>query len=281
MARQIGLTAAARMTKTGGGGQFMGWQLVEGMVWGIHFSLGIIDGPQQVNLSIPTLAADVTYDVAVVQRKPGMLYFIRGGVYADWTLLFVHDEFTDDLGASVGGSSSTPPDCDTFRVVELGKYDSRLGAQYGLALDRLVAPAQGTSFSHEADGLIQWRFTFGAQAMELRYRIVDANNYLWIAPLANGYLERGRCVAGVRAPQSSLNAAFANGATYRILLRTIGNQNAVFTKHPGDPAYYARLVFTENNFLTATAGSLAASPSATEEIVVWPLKHDLPRKLLA
>ena len=103
-----------------------------------------------------TASTTTDYKLCIVARSLGGFYFIKGGSFTDWTLVWV----------SPTGSASVYPvfanydsagTLDTFRILDLpAPFDT----DYGLATQRLAGSvAQGTTFVHEANCVIEFVMT--------------------------------------------------------------------------------------------------------------------------
>lgn len=109
----------------------------------------VVDPTTALNSLFLTVVG-VTYQVAVVLRSTGAYFLIRGGIFADWTLVWVDNSgtttplFAQFLAVGINSSRRY----DNLRVLDLGTYDARFATDYGLALNRSTFTApDGTALT--------------------------------------------------------------------------------------------------------------------------------------
>jgi hypothetical protein len=165
-----------------------------------------------------------TYDLAVVLRTTGAFYFIKGGAYTLWTLLFVgvNQNFATAFGAwqaeaavANGGS--------LLDYLRLRQLPAPFDTDYGLATINDTTLTTGDTFVGNADGSHDFFFTLpssptGGDKIELRYRRQDASNY-WSA-----YSQRN---VGNTAWDFLLDEVVAGTPTNKTTVTGVGTPDAI------------------------------------------------------
>ena len=160
LTRKAGRTALFKATITNATTQnsiSVGWSETGGLsdqVAAMVFLAGgvteFIDSDNLTALTLPW-AQDTAYRAAMVLRATGAFYFIKGGVYTDWTLAFVGVAGSGDL---VGGGGASGADdaatVDYLRVIDLhAPFDS----DYGIAVVHTAAvDGRGLRGKRQRDG---------------------------------------------------------------------------------------------------------------------------------
>ena len=214
---------------------------------------------------LETFSAGTTYSCAVVMRGTGMFYFIKGGAYIGWTLLWIKHIATNSLYPFVGAIGTTSVfTVDSFRVADL---PAPFSTDYGIATQQLSgARSAGDVFIHEPNCWIEWIVTTRVDAQYVYFRAQDANNYWRVDVAADGSMALQEVVDGT--PTSRGTAAASSIAnTQRILVRADGTTIKVFANNVAVITYA-----TATNFATATAGKLLAlgTGGAISNIVSYP-----------
>lgn len=221
-----------------------------------------------------SLVTSTQYKFALVMRGTGVLYFIKGGVYTSWTLVWVGITGTHSAYPALSVNSSTAVGTvDLFRVLDL---PAPFASDYGLATQRLSgARAAADTFVHEANCLIEFIMTTrpSALAIKLSFRKQDATNY-WIVYIDSaGNFALREMIAGVENVRATVaTGAIANG--HRCVVVADGttirfyNNNVLLTTYS-----------SASNFATSTAGAietLGTGPGAVSDIISWPRTLSAP-----
>lgn len=207
-----------------------------------------------------------TYQLAFVLRGAGSFVAIKGGVYANWTLLWI--ESIDNtailypafLGFDAAGT------LDNLKVADLDAPWN--GDDYGIATQRLAGSvAAGTTFTHEANCIVEFTVATLPSASEIGVRIrqQDASNYWRIRALPSGNLSLIEAIAGVESVIVSAAGAVSSG--HRIVIVADGttirgySNNVLRWTHS-----------TATNFQAATAGLLSSlgTGGVVSDIISYP-----------
>lgn len=176
-----------------------------------------------VGAGMSTLA---TYLVALTLRTSGIELRIKGGVYSEWSLLFVDTNWT-----------TTPlwPSLSIAGTVNIRIPDYYLTAVIGALTsgsELLSASSPDTTIlAAAADGVYQLTGTVPAGSagnlIEFRYRQVDVNNYCLVRVEWNGsnyQLVSGHVIAGVETLQGSpIASIFSAGNAFRLEISAASN----------------------------------------------------------
>lgn len=189
-----------------------------------------------VDATAPTVGT--AYDVAVVLRGTGAFYFIRGGAYTSWTLLFV-DGISNLATVFAGFAALT--DVTSAYSVEAARQlvlGGTLATDSGCATVNVTA-SSGVTQTADADGVYSLAFTLPAGsanlvAAELRYRWQDATNY-WTAYIKRNagntawdfYLDK--VTAGTPATQTGYPVTGV-GTVAEIEVRANGTKHNTWTR---------------------------------------------------
>ncbi len=215
-------------------------------------------------------AAATEYDVALVLRGAGAFAFIRGGAFADWTLLWVRRKGTAATLYPSWADASATGWIDDLRVADL---PAPFNTDYGLATNRLVSPAAGAATTSTANAVIEWSFTFNGTLGRLAVRRTDANNRWLINAQGDGKLQLVEHNAGVATIRITADSIFASGTAYRVVLVQEGNVYRVYVNDTHRGSYTDPGSFN----ITQTAVSLDAVSGGTSEVICWPRTAALPR----
>lgn len=233
----------------------------------------MLDGTTaNLSLGATFLAQNTTYDVAIVLRGAGAFFFVRGGVFINWTLIWVLATGTTTPLYPTFSNFNIVGTLDNFRVVDLGTYDSRFLTDYGIATNRLTSPAAGATTTSEADALVEYTVTTlpSALVLDVHIRKQDATNYWEIRLDTTGNLYLTEVVAGVRT-QRAATGGTANG--HRVVIIAEGTTIKGYSNNTLRWTYSSAA-----NFATATGVVVAAlgTGGAISELVCWPRTLSLP-----
>ncbi len=174
------------------------------------------------------LVVSTDYKAAIVLRSVGCFCFLKGGAFANWTLLWV-DALDNTATVYPGFSNSVAVGTlDYFRVRDL---PAPFTGDYGIATLHDAAPVSDTPAAGEANGISDLYFTLpgspsGDQiGAQLDYRRQDASNY-WSA-----YIKRN---AGNTAWNVYLDSISGGTPTNRITVTGVGTPDTLRVIHDGN-----------------------------------------------
>jgi ribosomal protein S4E len=207
------------------------------------------------------------YSYAIVLRTSGAFYFVKGGTYTSWMLVWVDTTQTTatlTLGLSVVGAS-TLLNVDMARVLDLpAPYTD----SYGLATQRLAgARAALDTFVHEANCVIEWTQTTlpASAAINFTFRQQDSSNKWQINISSGGTIDLYEIVATVATLRGNSASVVSNG--HRIVVVCDGSTIRVYSNN------VLRITYSSaSSFATSTAGVLLSlgTGGAVSDIVSWP-----------
>jgi hypothetical protein len=186
---------------------------------------------QLINDSNVTLVAGTSYRMAFLLLSARTLMLIRGGEFTDWTLLWSAVNNPMHATANYAGAGSIASSTDTRTHDFMRIRDTSLGDN--LESINLASPASDTLYTGTADAMIDVTFTAPnplANTAELRFRVLDDQNY-WTAYFnASGQFRIDTVSAGVATNRLNINSAIAAGETRSIRVSAIGGSVSQFTK---------------------------------------------------
>lgn len=121
---------------------------------GSVLSLRVITSPEivaPVNLSVAT-----KYKLAVVLQSAGALYFVQGGAFTSWTLVFLHAVATAATLYPRIANYSAAGSVNRFAVRDL---PAPFTTDHGIATLDVAGPADQTEYTGDADGIIDLTVT--------------------------------------------------------------------------------------------------------------------------
>lgn len=200
------------------------------------------------------------YQCTVVLRSTGAFYLV------DSTLVWVGASLSANFyPCAVAGNGNNNFVVDNMAVVQLG---APWNTDYGIATQQLSgARSQGDSFTHTADGFVEWTQTTRASAnyTEVRFRKQDATNYWSVQIDSTGAVTLFEVVAGTPTSRGT-----GSGVTsgQRMVILFFGTTIRVFRSGNNQIISYT----SATNFQTATAGDVNAigTGGAISNIVSWP-----------
>lgn len=125
-------------------------------------------------------AISATYQLAIVLFSTGSAMFMKGGVFTNWTLLFVEHSFTNTpLFPKITGVSNMNFNFDEVLVSDI--LTGAFASDYGIANIRDTTLLSGDTFVGTADGVHSFEFTLNGSPsandeISLDFRRQDANN---------------------------------------------------------------------------------------------------------
>lgn len=213
-----------------------------------------------VNLVVGAFAVDTEYSFVCVQRGTGYWYFIKGGAFADWTLLYVGAAGSSNEYPTLNSYSAVGT-LDTFRVLDLpAPFDS----DYGLCSERIASPTANATITSEANADIEYAWSaVTSETVELSVRRTDDDNR-WImrgdqAGSTVKLIERN---AGVETERASAAQTWTNGTSYRMFIVQDGNTIR------GYVANVLKWTYSSASF-NNTATGVKVNKAGTD-LVAWP-----------
>ncbi len=220
-----------------------------------------------VEIDIQTITTLTDYELSIVLRSSGAFYCIRGGSeFPDWTLVCVG--VTDATAALFAGMSRRTSGVSTHDNFRTSQLTAPWTDDFGIATDRKAgSQSAGTTFTHEADFILEWIQTTVPSALqtEVRFRIQDASNHWRVTIDSTGALDLDEVVAGTPTQRGTAAAVVANGE--RIVIIADDEEISVYENNTLQIAFSGAA-----NFKTETAGELEAlgTAGAVDDIVTWP-----------
>jgi hypothetical protein len=213
----------------------------------------ILTGDKLVILNAVSQAGDPHF---IIQRSSGAFYI------AGDRLLYVSDAPSGDYYFSLGGNNLVNLFYNTLRISLLAApWDT----DYGIATDRKAGSvSEGTTFTHEADCLIEYTVTTLIDQVILFFRIQDATNYWRIRINDVGTILLQEVVGGGITSRGSAASVVSSGD--RILIVAEGETISVYTNN------VLRITYAlAANFKTETDGELDdIGTSVVSDLVSWP-----------
>lgn len=269
--RAIGLCIGFKVYYTNTGRFILGWKTGSGRYMYIQSSsnlLSINDVFSLYTLNIPTVANQI-YHVFVVARTTGA-YFILN-INDNFYLIGISSiETGSNLEEYIDLSSNTVY-LDWCRVKQLAS----ISGDWTLAQYSNTDIANATAFTHGVDAWIVFRLQTKASSgnSEIRFRILDANNYLKLTIDSSNNGRLYETVAGVDTQLGS-TATMAQATEYKILLRN--NEIRVF----GVDTTALKINGTSSNFLTRTDGTLVSQGTGGNITYFYTLDYQISQSSL-
>jgi hypothetical protein len=179
-----------------------------------------------VNLTVGSYAFSTDYQFAIVLRTDGAALYIKGGVYTDWTLLWIDNgQTTATLYATFFNFSGA----GSIDYVGTPLLVAPFNTDDGVATVNAAAPVSAAAYTAAADGIADFRFVLdGAPSADeqvgVKYRAQDASNY-WHA-----YLQRN---VGNTAWDFNLVSVSAGTPTSRINVTGVGTPDRIRVQFTG------------------------------------------------
>lgn len=217
---------------------------------------------------LATLSPGVEYQLAIALRSAGSFFFIKGGAFSQWTLLWVEKTVTTAtlyVSAAINGAS-TIFNTDNVRVLDLPQLD----ADSKVYTSRLVSPVAGATATMEADAVLE--FTSNAATgvtQEWMVRRTDDNN-CWIVRMdqAGSTVKLIEKVAGVETERGSAAQTWTNTTAYRVVVIAEASVIKVFVANTLKLTYSSAAS-------NATATGMKVS-TAGADLIAWPRAFALP-----
>jgi hypothetical protein len=215
-----------------------------------------------------------TYECAFVMRSSGGFYFIKGGAFTNWTLVWV-DAATSlsplSAAVSMGTGSVAGGTFDGLRVVDLS---APWNSDYGIATDRKAgAVVDGTLFNSTPNCLVEWTQTTvpSGDATRLKIRRADSSNYWMAMVLPGGDFTLLEVISDGPVTRGTAAAAVTNGS--RIVVTFDGSIIRGYVNN------VLKLSYTFGSWQNTTSGSEVytnGTGGVVSNVVAWPRDIDLP-----
>jgi len=204
---------------------------------GVYFVAG---GNFNVGAGTPSVAIGVwavnTYNVAIVKYETGYSFYIQGGAFTNWTLLFTLEDGTDaTVYPMIGGATNTDHELD--KVIAVDVVGSALTTLYGLATVNVINPTSGAVVVATADGQFDVFFTLPAGsanlvAVDIQFNYTDATHYNSLQIKRNAGNTAWDMVKAEYAGAGAANVVTVTGVGTPIGLRCqkIADKQRYFTK---------------------------------------------------
>lgn len=201
--------ALANVNQGAGSGERWGYLLQTGAINCAFGVLGLT--------ALHPLWYGVEYSLVSVLRTSGAYLFIKGGLYLDWTLLFVSKVSSTSpvygvIAAGNGAGSFRKQ--RTFRVSQLpAPFDSDTAFTADVHSGSISA---GQQLTHPANFMYEFTLTTlpGAGVIAIEFRRVDANNFWSIEITSAGAINIYTTVAGVKTLRTTSSGFVAGNTIY-------------------------------------------------------------------
>ncbi len=214
-----------------------------------------------------TFDAATDYDLVVILRTNGAWFYVRGGVFTAWTLIWISiTDTTSPLNAVINSFNQAVG--DAIKALSVSQLGAPFTDDFGIATDRLAgARSAGDTFTHTADCFIEFTVTTVPSALqiEMSFRIQDATNRWKVTVDSSGDTDLDEIVAGAPTQRGTAAAVIVDGE--RMSIRAIGTTIKVYDSSA------VRIAFTSaSNFQTETDGELdtEGTGGAVDDIVASP-----------
>lgn len=166
----------------------------------------------------------VTYSIAVVLRSTGQWFFVKGGEFTNWTLIFVSnvDATVNEYAMLTTEATSVSASfLDNFRVVDMGTPFS----DEAFATNKTASPGVGATSTAEANAIVEMTWTaVTGQDWNLYVRRVDDSNAIIIRSSQGGStIKVIKIEAAAETELNSVAQTFSNGVAYRVCVYLDGS----------------------------------------------------------
>lgn len=271
--------AVAWRFRSGGGGCFIGLTTTPNAALGTllypFFSVsGGAIGVSGRQYSPPfAYAVDNTpYWLALVMRLTGAHWYIKGGVYSDWALMFSLDEQTTFATSTAWYpfiyARSTTSDFD-FDAVVAGNLDGPFNPVTALATSYAATTAAGDTALMTANGVIAWKVTVATGGTyELSVRRTNDNNRIVVCcSQAGSTIKIIKIEGGSETELASAAATLTNGTQYRIT--AICNGSSIVAQAASAAEWSTVAGCTGTSAFNATATGVKVSHDGGS-LACWP-----------
>ena len=184
---------------------------------------------QAGNVQIVTVSVATAYQVALVLRSTGAFWFIKGGTFSSWTLLWVG---TTENTATLYPSLQVYSIATTLDYCRVRQLAAPFTTDNGFATLNIASPPTATNYTGDADATILITLTAAGTILTnggIRFRVVDASNY-WIAYFNTvGAFRVDSVVAGTPTNQINVVAVIATSATRTVQIQIRSTSLSFYT----------------------------------------------------
>lgn len=222
-----------------------------------------------------TVATSTTYQLAIVLRNPGALFYYRQGTSGNWTLLWVSNTGTTATLYPILSNLTNVGTLKNLKVVDLG---TPFTGQNTPATNTLTNPSAGTTTTAAADTVIEWSFTYTAlTAVSVLFRRQSDNEQWEVLASTGGALFLREYTGGTPTNRATQASVFVDATAYRVVVTAVGNVYAVYVNS------VLVLSYTDggNHLTTETGVKLATAGSAVSSLICWPRVYDLSTAIAA
>jgi hypothetical protein len=171
---------------------------------------------------VATLTTDVPHQYAIVLRSAGAYYLIKGGIYTEWTLVWVTKLGTTATLYPAIESYNAAGTADSLRVAQLSKPWSDTN---GIATNITASANAGATTTSLANAIIEATWTaVTSETFELSVRRTDDDNR-WVLRYSQADSTRKiiQIEGGVETERASGAITLTNGTAYNIVALCYGN----------------------------------------------------------
>jgi len=230
----------------------------------VYLYNGTIYGTQS-NINMGAYSAGQDYVFAIILRSTGAFVVAAGGAFSSATLLWVYGSGTTATLYPCAVNYNATSSVDYLRALALpAPFDT----DTGLATDvHAGSVSAGTTFSHEADCLIEFTVDTlpSASGITVEFRRQDADNYWALQIFYTGAFVLWEYSGGFTSRMSLGAGTVSNG--HRCVILASGTTIKIYTDNILRGTYASA-----TNFATATAGELDAlgTGGAISDLITWP-----------
>lgn len=171
----------------------------------------------------PALTNSVWYEVAIVLRGTGALFFLRGGTeFPIWALLQVDKLISTSPMYVTSRNSTLLTDAylDDVRVIDLGLLDGRFLTDLGMAYTYLATSAANSVINTPVNGAVEHTIVAATGiTQEIAVRYTDASN-CWVIRMTptGSTIKIFEEAASVETQRATASQTWTNGTTYKVVV---------------------------------------------------------------
>lgn len=216
-------------------------------------------------------ASSNEYKVAIIMRRYGADWLVKGGAYTEWTRIFVSSLSAAARYAGLGTSNQNS--ATTANALMVKDLPAPFNRDFDLATSRLAGGrTAGDTFTHTADCIINFTLTTrpSVGSIDFRFRVQDANNYWQVLVSTTGATTLNEVVAGT--PTSRGTGTPGMNAGHVAIIICAGSTIYGISQTTSSYAFMWTAYTSATNFATETDGELAslATGGLVSDIVAWP-----------
>lgn len=244
-------------------------------------TFGIIDDGSSLFLT-DYLQPGLDYTVAVVCRATGAYYFVRGGRYTEWTLLWVGNAGATatlypawNSMATVGGQQIGPWKALTLPSWFVGADDYALATYH-----KATTVAGDTAAAASGDALVEHTITAATGVTQtLQFRKSGASNYFEVrCNQGASTVDLYKVVGGVASLVATAAQTWTNATQYRVVVIAARNKMQVVVAGSRKLIWEGNASYAHGEVFNATATGVRVS-HAGAHLTVW--RRDYPELPLA